>query len=80
MVVFPYIGTMGKIPFSLSDSTRFDSYKIKVENMLEANWGERERAPTLLMSMAIVYVLPSLHVSTSDRQTAHAPNPDIAYF
>ena len=29
-------------------------------------WGERERAPTLLMSMEIMYV------HTSDRHTAHA--------
>ena len=32
------------------------------------NWGERERDPTLLMSMEIVYV----RASTSDRHTAHA--------
>ena len=31
-------------------------------------WGERERTPTLLMSMEIVYV----RASTSDRHTAHA--------
>ena len=31
-------------------------------------WGERERAPTLSMSMEIVYVC----ASTFDRHTAHA--------
>ena len=39
-------------------------------------WGERERAPNLLMSMEIVYV----RASTSDRQTANARNRDTAYF
>ena len=33
-----------------------------------SNWGERERGPTLFMSMEIVYV----RASTSDRQAAHA--------
>ena len=38
MVVWPYIATMGKLKFqfSLSDSTQFDCYLIKVENMLKA--------------------------------------------
>ena len=42
----------------------------------------------LLMSMAIMYVRPCVRVrlaldvcpSTSDRQTAHARNPDTAHF
>ena len=40
------------------------------------NWGERERAPTLLMSMEIVYIRTYVRAyaraSTSDRHTAHA--------
>ena len=48
------------------------------------NWGKCERAPTLLMSIAIMYmyvrVYVHVHTYVSDCQTVHTQNPDNAYF
>ena len=44
MVVFSYIGTMGKLKFHLQNPLNLTSTKIKVKNMLKANdiWENQE--------------------------------------
>ena len=52
----------------LEQHRKLDREKRARETPDVSGWGERERAPTLLMSMEIMYV----RASTFDRQTAHA--------